>query len=123
MLSNPRSQRVADRIQAELADILQKRLKDPRLGFLTLTSVEVTRDLKQAKVHVSVLDDQELEPTLEVLVRARGFLRSQLGHRLHLRHIPELSFIPDHSVEHGLRVAKLLGELRDRGELGDEEAE
>lgn len=120
---NPRSQRVADRIQVELSDIIHRRMKDPRTGFVTITGVEVSPDLRAAKVYFSALDEETLTTNLETFERAKGFLRSQLGQRLHLRHTPELMFYPDHSAEHGLRVESLLKELRDRGELGGEEPE
>ena len=123
MTTNPRMEKVADRIQCELADILQFRLKAPQRGLLTVTAVEVTRDLRQARVFVSSLNDEDLTENLATLERARGFLRRELGRRVRLKYIPELEFLPDHSAEHGLRVARLLDDLRERGELGEEEGE
>lgn len=108
---NPRSQRVADRIQIELSDIIRTEMKDPRHGFLTLTRVEVAEDLRSARVFVSTLEDDALEPTLETLDRAKGFLRTELGRRVRLRHTPELYFRPDRSAEEAIRVARLLHEL------------
>jgi ribosome-binding factor A len=105
----------------ELSDIIQRKLKDPRRGFLTLTGVEVSKDLHVAKVYVSALSEDELNAAMETLKRAKGFLRSELGPRLGLRHVPELHFQPDHSAEHGLRVAEILDELRNRGEFEEEE--
>jgi ribosome-binding factor A len=122
-MSHPREERVADRIQAELADILQFRLKTPRRGLLTVTAVEVTRDLRQARVFVSSLTEEDLLGNLSMLERARGFLRRELGRRVRLRHTPELLFFPDHSAEHGLRVARILDDLRRKGELTDNEGE
>lgn len=116
--SNPRAQRVADRIQVELADILQRRLKDPRHGFVTVTEVEVSDDLRLARVFVSTLDEVELESALITLKRAKGFIRSELGHRIRLRYVPEIQFRADRSARHAMRVFELLKELEEHGELG-----
>jgi ribosome-binding factor A len=119
MKSNPRAQRVADRIQIEIAEIIQRKLKDPRHGFITITGVEVTSDLRSARVFISTLDDAELEPSLATLERARGFIRTELGQRIRLRHTPDLQFRPDRSGERAMRVSKLLRELHEKGELSD----
>jgi len=122
--SSPRPHRVADRIQIELSEIVQRRLKDPRRGFFTLTAVEVTRDLQLARVFVSALSEDEVAAALATLNRAKGFLRTELGKRLSLRRTPELQFLRDRSLEHGLRVAELLQELEQKGEFdeaGEEE--
>ena len=113
MAGNPRMHRVADRVQVELSDIIRTQLKDPRHGFLTLTRVSMTPDLRSARVFVSTLDGSTLDDTLATLTRARGFLRSRLGERLHLRHIPELQFLPDRSGEHVQRVSELLRRIHD----------
>ncbi len=120
MKSNPRAQRVADRIQIELADIIQRRLKDPRRGFITVTGVEVAQDLRSARVFISTLDDAQLESSVETLERARGFIRTELGQRIRLRHTPELRFRADRSAERAMRVSELLRELHDKGELTDD---
>jgi ribosome-binding factor A len=116
MQKKPRAQRVADRIQVELADILQRRLKDPRHGFITVTGVDVADDLRSARVFISTLDDDQLEPTMATLDRARGFIRSELGRRIRLRHTPELFFRADRSLERAMRVMELLNELREEGD-------
>lgn len=121
MPGNPRAQRVADQIQVELSDIIRRRLKDPRCGFLTLTSVEVSNDLREAHVFVSALGDDELARTMETLERAKGFLRRELGQRVRMRYVPELHFRVDRSAEYGRRVEEILKELHERGELSDEE--
>ncbi len=120
---NPRSQRVADRIQVELAEIIRTEMKDPRHGFLTLTRVEVAEDLRSARIFVSTLEDDALEPTLETLERAKGFLRTELGRRVRLRHTPELHFRPDRSAEEAIRVTRLLRDLEMRRESGGEAGE
>jgi len=123
MPGNPRAQRVADQIQAELSDIIRRRLKDPRCGFLTLTSVEVSNDLREAQVFVSALGDDELTRTMATLERAKGFLRSELGQRIRMRYLPELHFRVDRSAEYGRRVEDILKELHESGDLTDEEPE
>ncbi len=123
MRSNPRAQRVADRIQVEISDILQRRLKDPRHGFLTVTRVEVSDDLRSARVFVSSLDSDDLEESLLTLEHARGFIRTELGQRIRLRHTPELSFRADRSAENAIRVSEILNDLRERGQMGEEDGE
>jgi ribosome-binding factor A len=108
----PRSRRVADEIQRELADIIRLELKDPRVGLITITGVEATSDLEHAKVFVTSLSvanapDQH-EATLVALRRAAGFLRSQLAHRMKLRIVPQLSFAYDESVERGMHLSQLI---------------
>ncbi len=122
-MTSPRARRVADQIQIELSDIIGRRLKDPRRGFITLTGVDLTPDLKVAKVYVSALEPDDLERGLSTLKRAKGFLRYHLGRRIRLRHVPELHFFADQSVEQGQRIEELLRELHERGELGEEESE
>ena len=122
-MTSPRAQRVAEQIQVELSEIIHRRLKDPRRGFITLTGVDLTPDLKIAKVYVSALETEDLKQGLATLKRARGFLRHELGQRIRLRHLPELQFYPDQAVEYGQRVEELLRELHERGELGEEEPE
>ncbi|GAB6935720.1 hypothetical protein JCM14720_16410 [Calditerricola yamamurae] len=118
---NYRIQRLAERIKEELSDILQRELKDPRLGFVSITDVELTRDLQVAKVYVSVLgSEEEKAKSLETLQRAKGFLRTEIGRRIQMRHVPDLLFKFDTSIEHGARVHELLLELERKGELGQD---
>jgi ribosome-binding factor A len=109
MAGSQRLRRVADQIQRELSGLLRAELKDPRVGMITLTGVEVSPDLAHAKVFFTTLGDAEaLARTEEGLRRAAGFLRSELGHRLKLRVTPEVRFVHDPSVEHGARLSKLI---------------
>ncbi|MDR0270036.1 30S ribosome-binding factor RbfA [Paenibacillus sp.] len=104
--------RVGEQIKKELSQLIQSELKDPRIGFLTVTGVEVTNDLSQAKVYLSVLGDEEQKSnSLKALEKANGFLRSELGKRIRLRHIPELIFKFDESIAYGSHIEKLLGEI------------
>ncbi len=106
-----RSQRVASQLKRELADLIRLELKDPRLAWVTVDEVEVSRDLSVAKVYVSTLEDAQLEASLEALKAAAPCLRRELGRRLKLRIIPELRFYRDTAIERGLRMTKLLDQI------------
>lgn len=111
-MSNVRANRVAEQIKKELGDIVTRKLKDPRIGFLTITDVEVTGDLQQATVFVSVLGDEvNKEETLIGLSKAKGFIRSEIGRRIRLRKTPELSFEFDEAHAYGTRIDSILKEL------------
>jgi len=121
MTKSPRPLRVADRIQAEIADIIRRRLKDPRLTFLTVTGVDVPADLRSARVYVSTLREEDVEAMLAGLEHAKGFLRRELGKRLDLRHVPELFFKLDRSAVRGMHIEKLLREIHEEEDDGGEE--
>lgn len=104
-----RSRRVAEQIRQELAEILRREVKDPRVGGVTLTAVEVSVDLEHAKVWFTHLLG-EPDDTLRGLRHAGGFLRRELAHRMRLRAVPELSFHYDESVERGARLSHLIDE-------------
>lgn len=108
-----RPHRVGEQLKKELSDILQRELKDPRIGFVTITGVDVTGDLQQATVYFSVLgNDADFDDTLDGLEQAKGFIRSELGKRIRLRHTPELLFKLDESIRYGNRIEKLLKEVK-----------
>lgn len=113
-MSKVRVSKVGEQIKKELSLILQNEFKDPRLGFITVTGVDVTNDLSQATVYLSVLgnDDQKSE-SLGALARGKGFLRSELGRRIRLYRVPELVFKLDMSVEYGSRIEQLLRQIND----------
>ncbi|MCR4418940.1 MAG: 30S ribosome-binding factor RbfA [Clostridia bacterium] len=112
-MARQRVQRVAEQIKKEIASILKHEMKDPRLGFVSVTDVELSPDLHYAKVYVSVLgDDQAQRESLEVLNKATGFVRREIGERLSLRFVPELAFRFDPSIQRGARIAELLHQLR-----------
>lgn len=99
-------------MQRVLATLISQELKDPRLGFLTVTRVEVADDLNHAKVFVSVIGDRHVaKQSMEALERASGFLRGELGHRIDLRHTPELVFVEDRSSERAIELAKKMREM------------
>ena len=107
-----RPESVGRQIQGELSELIQNRLKDPRIGYFTLTGVRMTKDLKVARVYVSVMGGEaDQDSTLEGLGHAAAFLRRELGKRLQLRNVPELVFSADNSIERGARINKLLDEL------------
>ena len=110
-MSTSRSARIADQIQRELAELVRQEVRDPRIGMITVTGVELSRDQSHAKIFFTVLGPRsEAEDALEGLQRAAGFLRSQLAHRLTTRKVPELHFAYDESVERGMRLSRLIDE-------------
>jgi len=119
MLPYKRSKRVADLLKEEISEIIMRRLKDPRLGFLTVTDVSVTDDLRLARVYVSILKEEEKKQTLEILQAGKGFIRSELSKRLRMKVTPDLEFRFDTSIEYGSRIEKLLKEIQ-KGQGGDE---
>ncbi len=144
MLNYKRADRVGDQIRAEIADILARKIKDPQIGFVTVTAVEVTDDLRHAKVFVSMLESESLaspgrargvgasedtspsvaarapiykdspqqSKTLRGLVRASGFIRTELGKRLRLKFLPQLSFHIDQSARKTAHILQLLEEIK-----------
>ncbi len=110
---NQRIERVAEAVKEEVAQILQRELKDPRVGFVTVTRVKVSPDLSHATVYFSLLaKGVAREQTESGLKSAQGYIRRLLGGRLRLRVTPELDFRIDPSVEESIRISKLLGETR-----------
>ena len=105
----PRGRRVADQIQRELSEIIRLELKDPRVGLVTITDVEVSQDNAHAKVFFTALGEPvQQEAAVRALNHATGFLRSELAQRLKLRTVPQLRFIYDISVERGMRLSELI---------------
>ncbi|MFD2704764.1 30S ribosome-binding factor RbfA [Salibacterium lacus] len=113
-MSNVRADRVGEQIKKEMADILAREVKDPRVQFVTVTGVDVTGDLQQAGVYVTVLGSEEdQENTIQALQKARGFIRSEIGNRIQLRKTPEISFHFDESIDYGNRIERLLKDLNE----------
>ena len=109
-----RTDRLDSQIRQELMELLQREMKDPRIGFATITRVETARDLGSARVWVSVLGTPEEQTSaIKALTSAAPWLRRQLGDRLTIRHIPQLDIRHDDSIEAGDRVLKLLRELEE----------
>ena len=111
-MQGKRLQRVNQLIKEELSGLLQRELKDPRLGFITVTEVETTKDLRGAKVFVSVLGtEDEWKASLAALESAKGFIRNWLREHLDLRATPTLDFRPDRSMQHAANIQVLLKQL------------
>ena len=107
-----RANRIAEQMKKELSDILARKIKDPRVGFVTVTDVEVTGDLQQAKAFISVLgDEKQKQDTLLGLAKAKGFIRSEIGSRIRLRKTPELTIEFDEAFEYGNRIDSILKDL------------
>jgi ribosome-binding factor A len=103
-----RSERVAGQIRRDLARLIQQEIKDPKVGFISLSDVEVTRDLSHAKVFITVFEPDKAKESLQALRHAATFLRRRLGQELRLRHVPELHFVHDDSVEKGSHIDDLI---------------
>lgn len=114
--------RIDHEVQRILGALITQELKDPRLGFITVTRVEVGDDLRQCKVFFSVIGDrQRAQQSLEALRHAAGFLRGELGHRIDLRHTPELVFVEDRSAERAIELAKRLAQDTQRRQQQQEQ--
>jgi ribosome-binding factor A len=112
-MQGKRLDRVNQLIKEEISTLLQRELKDPRLGFVTVTEVETAKDLRVAKVFVSVLGDQrQWDASMAALASARGFVRNWLRQHLDLRVTPEIDFRPDHSMEHAAKIQSLLKQVQ-----------
>jgi ribosome-binding factor A len=110
-----RAERVSDQMKEEIADILMRKIKDPRIGFVTVTDVEVADDLRNAKVFVSIYGGDK-DKTLKGLESASAFIRSELGRRMRMRYTPEILFRFDKTVEQGAHIMELLRTLEDEKE-------
>jgi len=120
-----RGQRVADQIQRDLAEIIAFELKDPRVGMITITEVQVTPDYAHAKVFFTMLadDPEAIRNALQGLSKASGFIRNQLGRRLTIHTLPELHFVHDTSTVRGMELSKLIDEANaTRAKDADEES-
>lgn len=116
MSDRRRQQRVAGEIKRRASQFIREELKDPRLGFLTITDVEVNSDLTHARLFVSVMGDEaEQRNTMEALRRARGLVKRDIGDWLRLRTVPEITFEEDHSIERGTRILQLIRDLEPEG--------
>ncbi|QDH22898.1 30S ribosome-binding factor RbfA [Saccharibacillus brassicae] len=105
--------RVAEEIKKELSQLIQSELKDPRIGFVTVTDVEVTGDLSEANVYLSIFgDEDQKQQSLAGIAKATGFLRTEIGKRIRLRHTPALFFHVDESIAYGNKIDVLLGQIK-----------
>jgi len=123
-----RADRMADQIQRDLAELIRAGLKDPRVGFVTITSVEVTRDYSHAKIYYTVMQEDKRALTQEILDHSAGYLRSELARGLKVFTVPQLHFVYDESIERGVHMSRLIDEVSgqdaaNRGKLADDAAE
>jgi ribosome-binding factor A len=105
-----RAERVAGEMRRELALLIQREIKDPAVGFISVSDVEVSRDLSHARVFVTVFEEDKAKDSIDALNKAAGFLRGRLGQEMRLRSVPELHFRHDASVETGQRMDRLIEE-------------
>lgn len=116
-MARRRVARLGEQFRREITEILQREVKDPRVGFVTITAVDVTPDLYHARVYVRIMGDEARKAeALEGLDAAAPFIRGELGQRLHIRRTPELHFELDRSLEHAQRIEQLLREVRPGGD-------
>jgi ribosome-binding factor A len=116
-----RPERLAEAIKKEISELLRDELKDPRIGFVSITSVEVSKDLRYANVFASVFGDPAVQSaSIEALQKAHGFIRGELGKRIRLRYTPEITFKLDHSISNGTRIIALMEEIKEKGGGSDE---
>lgn len=111
-----RLEKLSEEIKREISHILRNEIKDPRISsMVSVTAVEVSRDLSHAKIYISLLgSEREKEKTLEGLQRARGFIRKELGRRVRMRIVPEITFTIDKSIEYGAYISELLEKVREK---------
>jgi len=109
-----RTQRLNILLREEIADLIMKKVKDPRLGFVTVTDVELSSDLKIAKVFISVMNEGDIDLSLEILNSVKGFIRTEISKRVRMKYIPSIEFRIDRSVQRGRRIDELLKEIKER---------
>lgn len=112
MSGGKRIARLNEQLKREISELLRREVRDPRVGHVTITGVDVARDLGSAKIYVRTIGTpEEFDATLEGLHAAAPFLRTELGRALHVRRVPELRFQPDRSMEHAQRIEQVLSEV------------
>lgn len=109
-----RTQRLNILLKEEIADLIMKKIKDPRLGFITVTDVELSNDLKIAKVFISIMNEKDTDLSIEILNSAKGLIRSEISKRVRIKYIPTIEFRIDKSVGHGGRIDELLREIKEK---------
>lgn len=109
---NYRFKRLEEDFKREVSSIIKNEVKDPRVGFVSIVSIEISRDLRYAKIYISILGNEEnVKETMTALKNASGFIRREIAHRVQLRHTPEITFIFDDSIAHGAKISKILNEI------------
>lgn len=125
MSSQLRIEKLQELIKQEIGKMLLYDIKDPRIGFVTVTDVEMTGDLREAKIYVSVMgNDEQIKSSMEGLQSALGFVRREIGKRIRLRFTPEISFAPDKSLDYSEHIQKILLKIeKERATAGNETIE
>jgi len=117
-----RADRVSDLLKEEISQLLLREVKDPYIGFATITDVKVSKDLQVAKVYYTILGDKkQVNDSAQALKRVSGFIKKQLGKRLKMRHIPDIIFKYDYSLEYGAKIDYILSHLKDLEKINNTE--
>lgn len=123
-MKNKRAIRVGELLREEISHIILREMKDPRIGFVSVTDVEVSGDLRHAKVFISVYGTEtEKEETMQGLQKARGYVRKLVGDRIKIHHTPELLFRYDDSIEHGVHISEIINDLKENGEIKESDSD
>ncbi|MGM0499384.1 MAG: 30S ribosome-binding factor RbfA [Bacillota bacterium] len=123
-MANKRAIRVGELLKEEISQIVLREMKDPRIGFVSITDVEVSGDLRHAKVFISVYGtDKEKEETLAGLQQAQGYVRKLVGERVKIHHTPEIIFRYDDSIENGVHISEIIKDLKDSGEIKESDSD
>ncbi len=122
-MANYRIDKISEEVKKEVDHIIRESLDDPRIrGTYGIVRADVTRDLKQAKIYVSILESELAVPMMKALASAAGFVRHELGKRLQLRYVPEITFVLDKNIEYGIHISEVLKRvLPDKGPSNDED--
>lgn len=120
-MSYQRIDRISEQVRREVDQIIRERLSDPRIrGTFSVTRAEVTRDLRYAKIYVSILEEADRAPMMAALKKAAGFVRRELGRSMIIRYAPEILFEQDNNIEYGIHIASVLKQVRPEEETNDE---
>lgn len=123
-MSYQRIDRISEQVRREVDRIIRERLSDPRIhGTFSVTRAEVTRDLRYAKIYVSILEETDRAPMMAALKKAAGFVRHELGQSMIIRYAPEIFFEEDHNIEYGIHIASVLRQVRPEEETNDESSD
>lgn len=121
-MSDVRVRKLQEYIKQEMSQMLMRGLKDPRIGFVTVTSVEVTGDLREATIYCSLFgSEEEKTASLRALKHASGHIRSEIGKNLNLRHVPEINFAQDTSLDYSMHIESLLNKIKEEDQAKSEE--
>lgn len=123
-MSYQRIDRISEQVRREVDQIIRERLSDPRIrGTFSVTRAEVTRDLRYAKIYVSILEEADRAPMMAALKKAAGFVRHELGQSMIIRYAPEILFEEDHNIEYGIHIASVLRQVHPEEETNDESSD